>query len=85
MTIGEHNQVEEVSFWPADEIEAAFKRVNDALGKENEVEELRLFARTMNYFYEQANTGNVDLQEYEVAELCRLAQKGLYMELGITE
>jgi hypothetical protein len=85
MNIGIHGDIVEVSFWPADEIEAAFKRVNDAMGTPSEVEAMRLFVRSMNYFYEQSNTGDSEIQETEMKELCRLAKKALYAELGITE
>jgi hypothetical protein len=86
MIIGENGQVTGLIFWPEDEITAAFERVNSAMGKENETEQMRLFIRTINYFYGQAREtqDNSPLQEDDVQELCRLAKKGLYAELGIT-
>ena len=83
MDIGEHGTAERVSFWPADEIAAAFERVNAATGGENEIEEMRLFVRAMNYFYEQASCINIEMSREETDEICRLAKKGLYMELGL--
>jgi hypothetical protein len=85
MTIGEYGQVEKAMFWPAEEIIAAFKRVNDALGKENEIAEMRLFIHAMNYFYDHASMTQGDLDKNEMAEVCRLATKGLLMELGMME
>ena len=84
MNIGTHGEVEEISFWPAEEIAAAFARVNAAMGKENEAEEMRLFVRTMNYFFEHANTAPSEIGDEEMSEFCRLAKKGLLAELGIT-
>jgi len=80
-----HNEIEEVNFWPADEIEAVFKRVNAAMGTPGEIEEMRLFVRVMNYFYEQADTGKGEMSEDQMNELYRLAKIGLNKELGITE
>ena len=54
MKINKAGDYESVNFWPADEIEAAFTRVNAAMDKPNELEELRLFIRVMNYFYDKA-------------------------------
>jgi hypothetical protein len=72
-----------VSFWPADEIAAAFGRVNAAQGKPDELEEMRLFVRVMNYFYGQANETQDFIEEEKMAEVCRLAKIGLYAELGM--
>lgn len=74
--VTENGVINTVSFWPADEIAAA-------LGKPEELRELRLFARTMNYFYEQASKETCDIGGNEMAELCRLAKKGLIAELGM--
>ena len=41
MKIGTHGEIEEVSFWPAEELNAAFKRVNAALGTPDELQEMR--------------------------------------------
>jgi hypothetical protein len=85
MTIDKNGGVTAVSFWPADEIAAAFERVNSALGKPDELQEMRLFVRVMNYFYEQANETQDFIEEDDkIAEVCRLAKIGLYAELGIT-
>ena len=76
---------EEVHFWPADEIEAAFNRANSAMGTDCELEAMRLFVRTMNYFYKHAARGVAQTWDDEYAEISSLAQKGLYAELGITD
>ena len=85
MIITEYGQHAEVSFWPAEELDVAFKRVNAAMGKPEELEELRLFVRTMNYFYDQASlVEQVEINKEQTTEICRLAKIGLDMELGIT-
>ena len=83
MNIDGNGQMLIVSFWPADEIAAAFTRVNAAINKPDELQEMRLFVRTMNYFYEQATETPGDVDDLEMAELCRLAKKGLIAELGL--
>ena len=77
---------DQLCFWPADEIDAAFARVNAALGKPDELEELRLFVRVMNYWYGQADhVRDCDLAQEDIDEVCRLAKKALNLELGITD
>jgi hypothetical protein len=83
MEISDTGEVEQVAFWPAEEIELAFKRVNAATGTPEELEEMRLFVRIMNYFYEQASIAKGSLDNEEMAEVCRLAKSGLYAEFGI--
>jgi len=83
MKIGTHGEIEEVSFWPADEIAAAFKRVNAALDKPDELKEMRLFVQTMNYFYKRANICETETSAGMIEEVCRLANKALCLELGI--
>lgn len=74
-----------IAFCPADEIDDAFKRVNAALGKPDELEELRLFVRVMNYFYEKAERDeDCEISTDGMEEVCRLAKKALNIELGIT-
>jgi hypothetical protein len=84
MTIDKTGDITAVSFWPADEIAAAFGRVNAALGKPDELQEMRLFVRVMNYFYEQASETQDGIGDDEMAEVCRLAKIGLYAEFGMT-
>jgi hypothetical protein len=85
MTINEGGGITAVSFWPADEIAAAFGRVNAALGKPDELQEMRLFVRVMNYFYEQASETQeyINIDDDKMAEVCRLAKIGLYAEFGM--
>ena len=81
MKISAHGEVEQIAFGPSDEIATAFERVNAAIGKPDELPEMRLFIRTMNYFYKQASHTSVEMNQGEMNELCRLAKKGLIMEL----
>lgn len=85
MQIGENGDMTTVSFWPADEIAAAFERVNAAAGTPEAVREMRLFVRVMNYFYEQATETSGDINGDEMAEICRLAKIGLIKELGMAD
>jgi hypothetical protein len=83
MTIKENGGITAVLFWPADEIAIAFGRVNAALGKPDELQEMRLFVRVMNYFFEQARETESEIRDDDMAEVCRLAKIGLYAEFGM--
>ena len=83
MNISECGEAEGVILWPSDEIAVAFERVNAAMGKKNEIKEMRFFIRTMNYFYKQAGYTNYSLCPDEMAEVIHLAKIGLNAELGI--
>lgn len=78
----EHGMVTMLTFWPADDIKAAFNRVNAAKGTPNEIEELRLFVRTMNFFYDLSSETRGDISSDEIATLYDTAKKGLGIELS---
>lgn len=83
MNIDTDGSMKSVIFWPADEISAAFERLNAATGKPEETQEMRLFIRAMNYFYERSSVTSYSIGDEEIAEIYRLAGVGMSKELDM--
>ena len=77
-------EYQQIALWPAEDVDAAFERMNAALGKPEETQELKIFAKTMNFFYSFAEYmgGEIDPDHFDT--LYNMAKKALHEELGIT-
>jgi hypothetical protein len=72
-----NGEIKQISFWPAEDIDAVFKRMNAAMGKSNEMEELRIFANAMNFFYELSTPMDGEYTSDEITRLYDLAKKNM--------
>lgn len=76
-------EFQQIALWPAEDIDAAFKRMNAAIGTPEEARELKIFAGQMNFFYSFAEYMNGEIDPEHFDTLYDMAKKSLYMELGI--
>jgi hypothetical protein len=81
MKIGNNGETQFISFWPAKDIDAAFKSMKAAMGKKEEVQEMRAFIKRMFFYYEIASYVDGDLSPGEASSLYDFAIKGLNMEI----
>lgn len=81
MKITREGDIELVTFWPADEVQKAFKEVQNIIGKPDELERLRRFYRAMNFFHKISSTSGGSVSPDEIARLYEYAKKeGVDME-----
>ena len=77
MKISNTGDIELVTFWPADEVQKAFKEVQGSTGKPGELERLRQFYRTMNFLYGIASISGASVAPDEIQRLFEYAKKAI--------
>jgi len=67
----------QIAFWPAEEVDATFKRMKEALDKpfETQVQEMREFTRKMFLFYETSSYQTGVISSEEITALYDMAEK----------
>jgi len=80
--LNENGMIQQICFYPADDVESAFRKAEDKKSKQNEVDRLREFYRSMKFFYSFAQVTNCDpdLSGEEIEVLYAYARKGLEAE-----
>jgi len=73
-------EIEGIVFWPHEAVSEAFEKVENEAGSRGELERLRLFYRTMKFFYDISATADIKVPPGKVNALYKYAKKGLEAE-----
>ena len=73
-------EIEGIVFWPAEAVREAFEKAKGTAGSTGELERLRSFYRTMNFFYETSTAANITVPPQAITALYGYAKKGFEAE-----